>query len=103
MTPERNRVPPFSVRHHAGCGHAVFDGRGNRVSQWFAEPAGLVRRAAEMNAAARKKAGPRPCLCCGAEFPSQGIHNRMCDDCRRSGGPIDSTLDQARRHSRAQA
>lgn len=24
----------------------------------------------------------RPCLCCGDKFLSEGIHNRMCDDCR---------------------
>jgi hypothetical protein len=25
----------------------------------------------------------RPCLCCRAEFESEGPHNRMCDVCRR--------------------
>lgn len=27
----------------------------------------------------------RPCLTCGAEFPSLGPHNRMCDGCRGKG------------------
>ncbi|HGG04494.1 MAG TPA: hypothetical protein ENK28_03465 [Aliiroseovarius sp.] len=30
-----------------------------------------------------KKARPRNCLCCGAEFTSEGAHNRMCMDCRK--------------------
>lgn len=29
----------------------------------------------------------RRCMCCGASFMSQGIHNRLCDPCRhRSDG-----------------
>lgn len=28
------------------------------------------------------KTSTRNCLCCGAEFASQGIHNRLCDPCR---------------------
>lgn len=30
---------------------------------------------------ARKRV-KRPCMCCGAPFRSEGIHNRMCDTCR---------------------
>lgn len=25
----------------------------------------------------------RPCMCCGREFTSEGIHNRLCGYCRR--------------------
>ena len=25
----------------------------------------------------------RNCMCCNTEFDSEGIHNRLCDDCRR--------------------
>ncbi|MCW1934092.1 hypothetical protein [Pararhodobacter zhoushanensis] len=37
---------------------------------------------------ATAKIGPRPCLCCGATFQSEGIHNRMCNGCRRSRDPL---------------
>lgn len=29
------------------------------------------------------KRGPRPCMCCARIFKSEGIHNRLCDVCRR--------------------
>lgn len=25
---------------------------------------------------------PKPCMCCGKPFASQGIHNRLCGFCR---------------------
>jgi hypothetical protein len=25
----------------------------------------------------------RPCLCCDTPFPSEGAHNRLCQNCRR--------------------
>lgn len=31
------------------------------------------------------KRGPRACMCCKAEFYSEGIHNRMCGRCRGFG------------------
>lgn len=33
----------------------------------------------------RLKRGPRACLCCGAEFCSDGPHNRLCPICRGGG------------------
>lgn len=30
----------------------------------------------------------RPCMCCQKPFQSEGIHNRMCDYCRRQGGEL---------------
>ena len=36
----------------------------------------------------RAKRGPRPCLCCGTTFQSEGIHNRMCNACRGLGDPL---------------
>lgn len=42
------------------------------------------RRQKEDDERARKTV--RPCLCCQREFQSEGIHNRLCDTCRRSGG-----------------
>jgi hypothetical protein len=36
-----------------------------------------------------RKRVTRSCLCCQRPFQSEGIHNRMCDVCRRQGeGPL---------------
>lgn len=44
-------------------------------------------RQKETDAAARKMT--RACMCCRRPFDSEGIHNRLCDGCRRLGdGPI---------------
>jgi hypothetical protein len=33
--------------------------------------------------------GMRKCMCCQAEFRSDGRHNRLCGDCgKRDGGPV---------------
>lgn len=29
----------------------------------------------------------RPCMCCGNKFPSEGIHNRLCEACKRNRAP----------------
>lgn len=35
--------------------------------------------------------GPRPCLCCGKTFTSEGAHNRLCAHCRsKSASPFDT-------------
>ena len=46
-----------------------------------------VQEAGRLNAdlAARQKRGPRPCMRCGAEFVSDGIHHRLCNPCKHSG------------------
>lgn len=38
----------------------------------------------------------RPCLCCSRPFPSEGIHNRLCDICRR-GEAVEYALPRRRR------
>ena len=43
---------------------------------------GFVHRARKLAAPGAKT---RPCLGCGAAFASEGIHNRLCDPCRRAG------------------
>lgn len=30
---------------------------------------------------------PRPCMCCGQKFGSEGKHNRLCGNCRRRENP----------------
>lgn len=37
--------------------------------------------------AAERAKTARNCLCCGASFPSEGKHNRLCEDCKRRDGP----------------
>lgn len=39
----------------------------------------------------------RPCMCCGHPFPSEGIHNRMCDPCRHRDVAPDPVRVQASR------
>src|SRR5262249_11101929 len=35
----------------------------------------------------KAKAG-RPCMCCSQQFPSKGIHNRLCDLCKQNAGGL---------------
>ena len=58
-----------------------------------------TRKRADRNrseTAARKRAERdacivwRSCLGCGLRFPSEGVHNRLCSRCRRSGRYIGS-------------
>lgn len=55
--------PPFA------CRNAAVDA----AERWQAE------------ADRRAKRGPRPCMCCGRTFDSEGIHNRLCAPCRSQG------------------
>lgn len=56
-------------------------------------------RQREDDARARKTV--RPCLCCQKPFDSEGIHNRLCDTCRRMGeGPVPCGIATASRGSR---
>lgn len=52
----------------------------------------------------RLKAVKRPCLSCREEFRSEGNGHRICDTCKRRGGPPDfffvsSDRDRARRNA----
>ncbi|WP_333827752.1 hypothetical protein [Pararhodobacter sp.] len=40
------------------------------------------RDALQAEADRKARRGPRPCMCCGQTFFSEGIHNRMCTPCR---------------------
>jgi hypothetical protein len=78
------RPARYQVEFLPGHGYYVIDPDGKRASiytlsrvmaeQWC----DTKQRAAD---AARKRID-RPCLCCGAIFASEGIHNRMCNACR---------------------
>ncbi len=33
---------------------------------------------------AKERRGPRPCITCSATFESEGVHHRMCTECRHN-------------------
>jgi len=79
------RFARFRVEYDGKTGkHVVVSPEGRRVwgpgTQAIAQ---AKRDALQADQDAAKKRGPRACLCCGKGFQSEGIHNRMCDGCRR--------------------
>lgn len=38
----------------------------------------------------------RPCMCCERPFPSEGIHNRLCANCRHGDG-LEFSLPRGRK------
>ena len=76
--------PAYAVRRYGHDGWAVVGPRGLRVGAIVADHAAAEARRAALQAEADAKAkrGTRACLCCGASFVSQGIHNRLCTPCR---------------------
>jgi len=45
---------------------------------------------------AKSKARKRPCMSCRKLFESEGIHNRICDNCKRRGRAPDAYLMKGR-------
>lgn len=78
------RFRDFHVEMARGLGYVVCDKKG----AWQTDPVAfrpMAERARdELQRAADKlaKRGPRPCMHCGSEFDSDGIHNRLCSRCR---------------------
>ena len=69
-----------------GAAWIVVDPYGRRVAGPFARSvARQEARRLTVEANARERRGPRPCITCGQEFNSEGIGNRMCGACRSSG------------------
>lgn len=77
----------FRVEYRSGKGYFVQDAAGARVSSYFAreDPALTARDGAQKTWDAKHKRKPRPCLCCGRVFQSEGVHNRLCASCRQRG------------------
>lgn len=77
----------FTVQYVTGAGYVVADPDG----KWQGKPSPfrlqVERLCADMQREADRaaKRGNRPCLRCGHEFKSEGIHNRMCGPCRNVG------------------
>lgn len=83
--PAAGRVSVESVNFDHGT-FAVFNDENNRVSKVYRTRGEAERKCvslqAEIDRVARR--GPRPCMCCGYFFASEGIHNRLCDRCRKA-------------------
>lgn len=74
----------FCVHRHPGEGYCVVDPEGQRVSGYTQSKTQAEQWCDQKQAArdAAMKRKTRPCLRCGTEFLSEGIHNRMCNRCR---------------------
>lgn len=72
-----------------GAGLAVSAGPGIPATRWQA-----LRLAP---ATAARDGGPRrrPCLCCGRNFQSAGIHNRLCGTCGESARGLSRQFQEA--------
>lgn len=88
VMPDYKRPKPahakFRTQHLPGRGWYVEDPEGRRVSCFHSDIDNAVNACVtaqeEFDAAQKRKR--RACLCCGGEFVSEGIHNRMCNRCR---------------------
>jgi hypothetical protein len=82
-----NRTKPefatYTVQSNAK-GYAVYDPEGLRISDWTDDKGHAVRlmKQKQHYANARARKTKRPCMCCSNVFDSEGIHNRMCLNCR---------------------
>ncbi|GAB1381357.1 hypothetical protein [Pararhodobacter aggregans] len=89
-----NQPKPLHARYRAeyatGRGFEIIDPTGRVVGREQNRAIALNRaEALQKEADTAAKRGPRPCLCCGREFHSDGIHNRMCNPCRGRADPLD--------------
>lgn len=75
----------YVVHRIKGRGYAVLDPSRKQVGGLYPNTSSALARCDKLNDELdrKKKRGPRPCMCCGATFLSEGVHNRMCDSCRR--------------------
>lgn len=81
----RPKAGKFDTRYMTGRGYGVFAPSGVLLAVYRSYTAAEVRCDHEQAVADSKaKRGPRNCMCCGRQFTSQGIHNRLCDPCRRT-------------------
>ncbi len=106
MGDENNNPKPsarMQVHYFSGRGYAVVNADGYPVTGFFSTKDRAKGRLDKLQAEADQKAkrGPRPCMCCGEVFKSEGIHNRMCDCCRHRDVAPDPLKSQANRARRA--
>lgn len=78
------RYARFRIEYVPRRGYSVISPEGNAAEGPFTcrQTAEARCDALQVAADAKAKRGPRPCMCCGGTFHSEGIHNRMCPRCR---------------------
>ena len=83
----------FRTDYLPGRGYAVFSPEHRKVAGPFAsEPEAQAACAdLQLKADQAKRRKVRPCLSCGHEFQSEGIHNRMCNSCRNRASNDEAT------------
>lgn len=82
----------YAVETHDGRGRYIVTGPdGRRVGPVHASHSAAVaaRDALQRRHDRQRGAQRRPCLCCGRPFDSEGIHNRLCNECRRESTASD--------------
>jgi hypothetical protein len=79
------RTPLFRVIRLSAQGYVVVDQDGLHASSIHKNQDNADTCCAHLTAEFLRKTRrqDRACMCCGTMFPSVGIHNRMCDPCRR--------------------
>lgn len=87
MTVLLNTYRPRYEVERIGGSYYVRDPQGALLRTAYAgRQAALTRRDNLQREADQKaKRGPRPCMCCGSTFNSDGIHNRLCSGCGGHG------------------
>ncbi len=81
----------YSVLKVEGGGFIIRDPEGDLGSKVYAKRdwAEEVAHRLQLSRDAASRAGPRRCMCCGQEFESSGIGNRLCLRCRHGFGEAD--------------
>lgn len=92
----------WAVKFVAGLGYMVEAPTGEQHGPFSCKVNAEASRAAwEAKDNLARKRVTRPCLCCQKPFDSEGIHNRLCDVCRRQGdGPVPYSLATSARGAR---
>ncbi len=78
----------FSVRREDGT-YKVLDPSGC-VAARYAHRDRAEAKADALTRAPHDRAKERPCMCCRRVFRSEGIHNRLCTECRRQTADHDA-------------
>lgn len=79
----------FSVRCER-AEYLVIDPKGRVAARGFRAPDRAEAKAEALARTPDKRAGDRPCMCCRRVFRSEGIHNRLCTECRRQTADHDA-------------
>lgn len=80
-------MKPFEVRTRSD-GHAVYHRKANQRKSGFYSDIDLALTICDRINRKHLEASlktTRKCMCCSTKFQSQGIHNRLCGNCGRSG------------------